>query len=100
MPRKGSHDGLDDERLSEHDAVLREFFQLTYVFAMAKLAPPTSDERTLFHSNISFKPKYLNEWNRRALQSLTVLSQIVSAAAHHEQVAAAKLRAASSGSRA
>ena len=80
--------------------MLREFFQLTYVFAMAKLAPPTSDERTLFHSNISFKPKYLNEWNRRALQSLTVLSQIVSAAAHHEQVAAAKLRAASSGSRA
>ena len=87
----------------DYDAVctwLREFFQLTYVFAMAKLAPPTSDERTLFHSNISFKPKYLNEWNRRALQSLTVLSQIVSAAAHHEQVAAAKLRAASSGSRA
>ena len=87
----------------DYDAVctwLREFFQLTYVFAMAKLAPPTSDERTLFHSNISFKPKYLNEWNRRAFQSLTVLSQIVSAAAHHEQVAAAKLRAASSGSRA
>jgi hypothetical protein len=79
-------------------AWLRESFHLTYVFAMAKLAPPTSDEQNLFHSNITFKPKYLNEWNRRAFHALSVLSQIISAAAHHEQHAAAKLRAATSGS--
>ena len=40
---------------------LRESFQLTYVFAMPKLAPPTPEEQNFFHSNVTFKAKYIKE---------------------------------------
>ena len=66
-------------------------FYVTNVFVLPRLVVPTSDDIRKFHSNISFKTSYIENWNKRAYTSLSVLRAIIDSAAEHEQQAIAML---------